>query len=125
MGQGCPRCRNSKGEEKIELFLSSQNIDYIPEYKVLNEDLFCSNKKMFIDFYLPDFKVAIEYNGIQHYTAREHFGGGLQLKQQKERDIALKQYCKEHKIRLIEIPYTEFDNIEEILSKELNIKKHD
>lgn len=124
MGQGCPRCRNSKGEEKIELFLSSQNIDYIPEYKVLNEDLFCSNKKMFIDFYLPDFKVAIEYNGIQHYTAREYFGGDLQLKRQKERDIALKQYCNEHNIRLIEIAYTEYEDIESILTKELNIKNN-
>lgn len=42
-----------------------------------------------------------------------------------ERDNAVRQYCEEHKIKLIEIPYTEYDNIEEILTKELNIKKHD
>jgi hypothetical protein len=44
---------------------------------------------------------------------------------QQERDNAVRQYCEEHKIKLIEIPYTEYDNIEEILTKELNIKKHD
>jgi hypothetical protein len=74
---------------------------------------------------LPSNNIIIEYNGIQHYKQKEYFGGDNALEQQQERDMALRQYCKEHKIKLIEIPYTEYDNIEEILTKELNIKKHD
>ena len=31
-------------------------------------------------------------------------------------------YCKENNIKLIRIPYWEFNNIENILSKELNLK---
>jgi hypothetical protein len=33
-----------------------------------------------------------------------------------------KIYCKEHGIKLIEIPYWDYDNIETILKKELKIK---
>jgi hypothetical protein len=36
--------------------------------------------------------------------------------------MALRQYCKERNIRLIEIPYTEFNNIDNILAKELKFK---
>ena len=31
------------------------------------------------------------------------------------------QYCKENNIKLIRIPYWEFDNIEEILNRELEV----
>ena len=41
---------------------------------------------------------------------------------QIERDNALRQYCKEHKIKLIEIPYTQKKNINKILKKELKTK---
>lgn len=37
--------------------------------------------------------------------------------------MALRQYCKEHGIKLIEIPYWDYDNIETILNKELDINK--
>jgi hypothetical protein len=47
------------------------------------------------------------------------FGGISRFEQQKERDFALRQYCEENKIKLIEIPYWDFDKIEEILRKEL------
>ena len=47
------------------------------------------------------------------------FGGQKQFEHQQERDYALRKYCKEHKIKLIEIPYTEYGNVEELLSKEL------
>jgi hypothetical protein len=72
---------------------------------------------------LPDYKTIIEYNGIQHYEENAVFSTRT-LEQQQERDYALRQYCKEHNIKLIEIPYTDYDNIEEILTKELKIHKN-
>ena len=51
-----------------------------------------------------------------------NFGGKERFERQKERDNAVRMYCKEHKIRLIEIPYTEYKNIETILNKSLKIK---
>ena len=75
-----------------------------------------------MDFFIPTFNTIIEYNGQQHYDAIDYFGGQERLERQKERDNAVRMYCKDHKIKLIEIPYTEFDNIENILKRELKLK---
>ena len=39
----------------------------------------------------------------------------------KIKDNIKTQYCKDNNIKLIRIPYWDFDNIEEILKKELNL----
>lgn len=122
-GCGCPVCNNSKGEKRINDFLETNRIKNIKQYSIINDILFCSNKRFLVDFYLPSNNIIIEYNGIQHYKQKEYFGGVNALEKQQERDMALRQYCKEHKIKLIEIPYTEYDNIETILNKELDIIK--
>ena len=77
---------------------------------------------LYVDFFLPYYNVIIEFNGIQHYKSIGIFGGEQKYKKQLERDDSLRHYCKRHKIKLIEIPYTEYDNIEKILKKELKIK---
>ena len=46
------------------------------------------------------------------------------FEKQHERDVVLRQYCIDNKIKLIEIPYTEFENNEEILSEELKVKNN-
>lgn len=125
IGSGCPHCPKktiSKGEDKVKIQLQKIKIDYIPQYKIPNEDLFCENKNIYVDFYVPSLNTFIEYNGEQHYKESYYYGGKDRFKQQKERDMALRQYCIRHKIKLIEIPYWEFDNIETILKKELKIK---
>ena len=122
IGSGCPHCPKktiSKGEDKVKEQLQKNKIDYIPQYKILNEDLFCKNKNIYIDFYIPSLNTFIEYNGEQHYKESYYYGGKDRFKQQQERDMALRQYCIRHKIKLIEIPYWEFDNIEMILKKNL------
>ena len=53
----------------------------------------------------------IEYNGQQHYSAIEYFGGEDKFKQQQLRDSIKRNYCLSHKIPLIEIPYTELYNL--------------
>lgn len=118
-GMGCPQCKKSLGENKIKKYLDKKEIVYIQQYKILNENLFCRQKKMFVDFYLPQQNVFIEFNGAQHYVSVDYFGGDKTFERQKERDMALRQYCKEHKIKLVEIPYTEYNNIDNILNKEI------
>ena len=122
-GKGCPICKASKGEKRIKEFLDNNKILYKAEYRLKNTNLFCSNNYFRVDFYLPSYQIIIEYNGIQHYESSDYFGGDLELEQRKERDFALKQFCKENKIELIEIPYTEFNNIESILRKQLKGKR--
>lgn len=104
-GSGCPHCNKSKGETFIEVFLTKRNIDFTPQYCIhLPND---SSKNRFIDFYIPKLNLFIEYNGIQHYTPIEYFGGKLQFNKQQERDMAVRKYCIDNNINLVEIPYTD------------------
>ena len=118
-GHGCPTCAKSKGEKRVYDFLSKNKMDFEKQYEIVNENLFCLQKRFKVDFYLPKYNTIIEYNGIQHYKETDYFHH-KDFEQQKERDMALRQYCKEHKIKLIEIPYWDYDNIETILKKELD-----
>lgn len=115
-GKGCPICQCPKGEEKISLFLDKNNIKYYRQHKIFNNNVLCVNKFLLVDFYIPECNIFIEYNGEQHYSCVDHFGGQEKFQKQQERDFALRQYCKEHKIVLVEIPYTEYKNIDNILS---------
>lgn len=123
-GVGCPKCSSSKGEIAVEEFLKSNNIKYISQYKIKNDNNICNNNRFWVDFFLPKENLIIEYNGMQHYKEMGVFGGKEKLEKTRDRDMSLRVYCKEHGIKLVEIPYTEFDNIEEILSKELKIKNN-
>lgn len=120
-GRGCPHCNSSKGEVRIAEILDKYNIKYEKQKVFCNDTLF-GNKRFYVDFYIPDVNLVIEYNGGQHYFPVEHFGGEAVFEKQKERDISLRHYCEYHKINIIEIPYTEFDNIENIIKEKLNIK---
>ena len=115
---GCPSCKRSFGEERIASFLDDNHIEYTEQYRIKNESLLCINMYMMIDFFLPKHNIAIEYNGIQHYEENPLFCT-RNLEQQQWRDEAVRSYCKNHGIKLIEIPYTEIDNIETILKRKL------
>jgi len=124
-GVGCPHCKYSKGEKIIERYLQNRNISFIPQFVIHNDNIFCDRKTLRVDFYLVDENVFIEFNGLQHYEPIEHFGGFDKFESLCRRDDALRLYCKEHIIKLIEISYMEQDNIEKILDNQLKRKiKH-
>ena len=118
-GGGCPKCFQSLGENKIELFLKDKNILYKNQYSF--KDCFNKNtlKKFKFDFYLPDLNILIEYDGKQHFESIDHFGGELAFLKRKTFDQIKTDFAKTENIRLIRIPYTDFNKIEEILKKEL------
>lgn len=114
---GCPKCKTSKGERKIENLLINYNIIYEKQYKFHE----CKNKIMLpFDFYLPEYNILIEFDGEQHYRAIDYFGGYEKLLKTRYNDEIKNQYCKDNNIKLIRIPYWEFNNIEIILEKELD-----
>lgn len=121
-GCGCPMCKRSLGETKVSIFLDKYKIKYIKQYSITNESLFCSNKNIVVDFYVIQYNLFIEYNGEQHYKPINAFGGEESFYKQQERDMALRQYCKEHNINLLEISYKEYNNIDDILKRKLKIK---
>jgi len=61
--------------------------------------------KLEIDIFIPELKLAIEYQGIQHYSTVEHWGGKEGLKQRQKNDIIKAQLCKENDYNLVEFFY--------------------
>ena len=73
------------------------------------------------DFYLPDYNLLIEFDGIQHYEIRGHFGGYDGFVDTKIRDTIKNIYCKDNNIDLLRIPYWDYKNIENILVNKLKL----
>ena len=115
-GQSCPKCKSSKGEQKICSILQQLNITYIEQYRF--DD--CKYKRTLpFDFYLPEHNMCIEYQGGQHYFAVDYFGGNDWLIEQQKRDSIKRLYCQNNGIDLIEISYLDFDNIEDIIKEKI------
>lgn len=61
MGCGCPKCNQSKMEKRTENTLSEYKIKFISQKR------FEWLGQQSLDFYLPDYNVAIECQGKQHF----------------------------------------------------------
>ncbi len=80
--------------------------------------------KFELDGYCEELKLAIEYNGIQHYEfigGHFHKGGVEKFESQQLRDEIKSDECADMGIRLIIVPYTckTFESIWECVTKEL------
>ena len=117
-GQGCPMCNSSNMESEIRLLLSNNNI-IAEEQKMFEWLKYIGNLRL--DFYLPEYNIAIECQGEQHFKPIEWYGGEEMLNYQKERDNIKKKLCEEHNIKIIYYSNKKFDeNI--ITSKKLLLK---
>ena len=118
----CPICTtNSNGEASIRQYLNSVEIDY-ENHKTFPDLFGTGGGHLSYDFYIPSLNILIEYQGKQHDTPIEYFGGEEQFKIQQIHDGIKRSYAKEHNIKLLEIWYWDFDNIEDILKNELNFE---
>ena len=115
---GCPHCKNYKGEKEIEIILEKYNINNVNQYR-FNDCKFY--RQLPFDFYLPQYNCCIEFDGGQHYEIIEWFGGLEGFIDRKIKDTIKNIYCQQNNIKLIRIPYWDFDNIEQILIKELSL----
>lgn len=120
--QICPFCydKNSVGERCIQHFLNSNNIQY-QIHKTFPGLCGKRNGKLSYDFYLKDYNILIEFQGIQHYQPINKFGGEEKFKIQQEHDRRKREYAEKNDMVLLEIRYDEIDNIDEILHQQLNI----
>lgn len=118
-GQRCPFCNESKGEQKIRQLLYNNNIDYIPQQNYDNL-LGVNNGLLSYDFYLPQYNLLIEYQGEFH-DGKARIQSKKKYQIQQEHDMRKRKYAKKHNIQLLEIWYWDYENIEEILKKELNL----
>lgn len=110
---GCQK--KSIGEEQIANILIQNNITFLRQYSFEN-CLSPKKSKLFFDFAIFDkdnnLQYIIEYDGIQHFKPIEYFGGETEYEYRKECDDIKTNYCKEHNIPLIRIPYTLKNNIQ-------------
>jgi hypothetical protein len=123
IGNGCFKCNKSLGENKISYFLKKYNIDYDSQKRFDK----CKNKKTLpFDFYIKDKNLLIEYDGQTHYMPVRFGGISIEraeknFEEYKKNDEIKTKFSEENNIKLLRIPYTEFENIEKILKIELNI----
>lgn len=112
-GHGCPQCsksNKSNGEKIVANWLDKHDILY-KKQKTFED---CKNECVLrFDFYLPNYNILIEYNGIQHYEPVDYFGGQKAFESQVLKDKIKKEYCKKNNILLFEIPY--FRDVDEEL----------
>lgn len=121
---GCVYCTSSAGENKIRNALTELQVNFT-EQKTFRECVYI--KELKFDFYLEDYNIAIEYDGQQHFEPVDFSGKGIEYAKDvflltKHRDKIKDDYCDCNNIRLIRIPYMEFENIPNIIKNELMIE---
>lgn len=118
-GAGCPTCPQSNLEGEVRRFLLNNNVKFEQEkgfswlrYK----------KQLYLDFYLPEHKMAIECQGGQHFFPVDLFGGEEYYRNTIKRDYLKRQLCNEHGIDVvyfsnvcIDYPYTVIETYDELL----------
>ena len=72
--------------------------------------------------YNEELKLALEYDGIQHYEYVPRFHKNINsLEKQQERDKFKDEKCKLNGITLIRVPYTvKYEDLESYIKKKLN-----
>ena len=118
---GCPSCNMSNGEKYMLTVLDNLGIKYISQYPIKVKGY--KNNFRF-DAYDEKNKIAYEYQGQGHYFPVDFAGKGEEWAREEfeyaiQRDKDKEQYCLEHGIKLVAIPYTEINNMESIIKNSM------
>jgi hypothetical protein len=118
-GAGCPACPQSNLEGEIRQLLIKNSIEFEQE-KGFNWLVF--KRKMYLDFFLPDYGVSIECQGRQHFFPSKLFGGEEYFRLTIESDRIKKSLCEKHGINIlyfsncnINYPYPVFQSLRLLL----------
>ena len=103
-GQGCPKCMESHLEKEIRVLCEQNNIKY--EYQ--KQFKWLGNLRL--DFYFPDYQIAIECQGEQHFKLCTYFDNEETFKQRQERDQLKYKLCLENNIRIFYFSNKKYKN---------------
>lgn len=120
-GRGCPICKSSQGEKKINSTLLSMAISFKRQQSF---EWTRSNNNGFYkyDFYLPEHNLIIEYHGIQHYEHVPFFHKTYSVFQEKQKvDNKKQELAEKNGLHYLIISYKDFKNIESILHTYLDL----
>lgn len=123
-GSGCSKCVNKNQALLFEKLKSTfPNINIL--YEVGNKTIPWI-KQLRFDIYFPDYNIAVEYDGQQHYIPIEKFGGELKFEQTQKLDLYKNQLCKENNCHLFRVKYNYTNNdyikLTEQIKNIINIK---
>lgn len=95
----CGVCSNksiSSPELELRNWLNSNNIEFIPQYKIQNKR---------IDIYIPSFNLAIEYDGLMYHSFGKSKYSMFNNWDQEDKNIHLERtiLCEKENIKLIHI----------------------
>lgn len=94
-GYGCAKCKTSYLEKELINCFEKAGISY--QY----EKRFSWLGRKSLDFYLPQYHVAIECQGEQHYKPIKYFGGADKFQKTILRDQKKKEECESHGVKLL------------------------
>lgn len=102
-GCGCKYCKMSIIELQIKSMLEKENIKFVYDKskKWLN--------KQRLDFYLPDYNIAIECQGIEHFEPVNFFGGEKEFELIKKRDAEKNMLCANNGVKLLYYSNLKYD----------------
>jgi len=105
----------SRGEELLLTILGLQ----FPHYTIIpQKTIKVGYKSLYLDYYIPQLKMAFEFDGQQHFQFISFFHKTLKgFQNSLKRDSMKDKYCRENGITLVHIP----DNGKLTLEKVRNI----
>lgn len=99
---GCQKCASDKNISETKLY-NLLNV-MLPEFE-FKRNCFNIIPKQELDIYSEKYKIAVEYQGSQHFKAIDFFGGKERFKYQVERDMNKIKLCKENGIKLFHFTF--------------------
>ena len=110
----CPKCNQSYGEKKISNSLTLLNINY------KQECVFDTLKNRRFDFYLHEFGMLIEFDGIQHFQINGIYTPNKDsLEKTQNKDVEKTLFCIRNNIKLLRICYKNINEIDYYISLSL------
>lgn len=113
---------SSKGETKCREILeriTGEKFDNVRPSWLVNP---VTGQSLELDCYNEKLKLAVEYNGIQHYKFNKymHQNSRDKFQNQQYRDLIKKDLCQKNNVHLIVVPYDiDIKNIESFLLKKV------
>ena len=115
----------SSGENRIRSILFTLRVKYDEEVEMEGLVNPKTKQKLRFDFFLPEYNVAIEYDGSHHYTPKSKYNGGCTKKfvKQKIRDGIKNKYCKENNIVLLRFNKSDYKKMGVLIKRTLDKQK--
>lgn len=108
----CGCLSKSVGEKKVKTQLELLQIKFEREKTFEACKNLETDRRLRYDFYLPDYNTCIEYDGFTHFIANGGWNTEENLAGIQYRDNIKNKFCKDNNIRLVRIPYTDFNKID-------------